>query len=325
MDKAKCALFFFEDAPPERAEMMKQLAPPEIELVPVNADAPIEEQIATCKDIDFMIAPDNTPMGLVQACSKLKLFQLMSAGYNRMDLPAVLEMGVKVSNNGGSNAIAVAEQAMTLMLGVLHKIKPQWESINARKWDGGWVGQGAYDLTDRTVGIIGLGNIGKNVARMLRGWQTTTLYHDVLDFPSELEQELNVTRVSLDELLRRSDVVTLHVPDTRLSHHMMSEREFSLMKPSAVLINTCRGGVVDEPALVKALKNGTIVAAGLDVFEQEDPPDYDNPLFHMDNVLATPHYAYAATEVFPRATAFAYENMQRVMRGEEPLAQVSPA
>jgi phosphoglycerate dehydrogenase-like enzyme len=325
MDKAKCALFFFEDAPPERAEMMKGMAPPEIELVLVNADAPIEEQIAICKDIDFMIAPDNTPMELVQACSKLKLFQLMSAGYNRMDLPAVLEMGVKVSNNGGSNAIAVAEQAMTLMLGVLHKIKPQWQSMDARKWDDGWVGQGAYDLTDRTVGIVGLGNIGKYVARMLRGWQTTTLYHDILEFPAELEQELNVTRVSLDELLRRSDVVTLHVPDTRLSHHMMGEREFSLMKPTAVLINTCRGGVVDEQALVKALKDGTIVAAGLDVFEQEDPPDYDNPLFHMDNVLATPHYAYAATEVFPRATTFAYENMQRVMRGEEPLAQVSPA
>ena len=325
MDKAKCALFFFEDAPPERAEMMKQIAPPEIELVLVNADAPIEEQIAICKDIDFMIASDNTPMALVQACSKLKLFQLMSAGYNRMDLPAVLEMGVKVSNNGGSNAIAVAEQAMTLMLAVLHKVKPQWKSMDARKWDDGWVGQGAYDLTDRTVGIIGLGNIGKNVARMLRGWQTTTLYHDVLDFPPELEQELKVTRVSLDELLGRSDVVTLHVPDTRVSHHMMSEREFSLMKPTAILINTCRGGVVDESALVKALKNGTIVAAGLDVFEQEEPADYDNPLFHMDNVLATPHFAYAATEVFPRATAFAYENMQRVMRGEEPLAQVSPA
>jgi phosphoglycerate dehydrogenase-like enzyme len=97
------------------------------------------------------------------------------------------------------------------------------------------------------------------------------------------------------------------------------------MKPTAVLVNTCRGGVVDEAALIKALRQGTIAAAGLDVFEQEDPADYENPLFQMDNVLATPHFAYAAAEVFPRATRFAFENMQRVMRGEEPLAQVSPA
>jgi len=324
MQRAKCALFFFEDAPPERAEMMREMAPAQIELVEVNAEAPLEEQIALCKDVDFMIAPDDTPMALLKACPKLKLMQLMSAGYDRMDLPAVLELGIKVANNGGSNAIAVAEQAVLLMLGILHRIRPQWKSLKARKWDGGWVGQGAYDLADKTVGIVGLGHIGKQVARMLRGWETTTLYHDILTFPRELERDLKVKRVPLDRLLKASDIVTLHVPHTRRTHHLIGEREISLMKPTAILINTCRGGVVDEPALIRALREKRIAAAGLDVFARESPPDYDSPLFHMENVLYTPHFAYATAEVFPRATAFAYQNMLRVMRGEEPLSQVSP-
>jgi len=174
------------------------------------------------------------------------------------------------------------------------------------------------------VGIVGLGHIGKQVARMLRGWETTTLYHDVLTFPRELERDLKVKRVPLDKLLKASDIVTLHVPHTRQTHHLIGEREISLMKPTAILINTCRGGVVDEPALIGALKEKRIAAAGLDVFARESPPDYDNPLFHMENVLYTPHFAYATAEVFPRATAFAYQNMLRVMRGEEPLSQVSP-
>jgi phosphoglycerate dehydrogenase-like enzyme len=105
---------------------------------------------------------------------------------------------------------------------------------------------------------------------------------------------------------------------------MVGERELKMMKRTAILINTCRGGVIDEKALIKALQNKTIAAAGLDVFEQEDPPDYSNPLFKMENVLYTPHYAYASAELFPRATQFAYDNMLRVLRGEEPLAQVTP-
>jgi phosphoglycerate dehydrogenase-like enzyme len=324
MKKARCAIFFFEDAPPERAQMMKDMAPPEIELVPVNAKAPLKEQVALCKDAEFMIAPDNTPMELLKQCGKLKLFQLMSAGYDRMNVPAVLELGVKVSNNGGANAICVAEQAMSLMLGVMHKIRPQYDSIKARKWDAGWVGDGAYDMEYKTVGIVGLGHIGKNVARMLRGWKVTTLYCDILDFPPALEKELKVTKVPFEELLRRSDIVTLHIPHNRQTHHMVGERELKMMKRTAILINTCRGGVIDEKALIKALQNKTIAAAGLDVFEQEDPPDYSNPLFKMENVLYTPHYAYASAELFPRATQFAYDNMLRVLRGEEPLAQVTP-
>lgn len=325
MEKVKCALFFFPDAPPERAQMIIDMAPPEIEMVPVDSSAPMQKQIELCKDVTFLIAPDNTPLELLRACPKLKLFQLMSAGYDRMDLPAVLELGIKVANNGGANAIAVAEQAIMLMLAIYHRIRPQYESLRAGKWDGGWVGQGAYDLAGKTVGIIGLGNIGKNVARRLRGWEVTTLYHDVVNFPASLESELKVQKVPLEVLLRESDIVTIHVPHNRTTHHMMGAKQFAMMKPTAIFINTCRGGVQDEKALIHALKTGQIRAAGIDVFEQEDPADYDNPLFHMDNVLYTPHFAYAATEVFPRATKFAFENMMRVLKGQEPLAQVFPA
>jgi len=302
---------------------MKKIAPPELEVVPVNPELPVEEQVALCKDAEFMIAPDNTPLKLLKACPQLKLFQLLSAGYDRMDLPAVLELGIRVANNGGSNAIPVAEQAVTLMLSVLHRVRRQWESTKARKWNDGFIGQDAYDLADRTVGIVGFGNIGRQVARMLRGWQTTFLYYDIVEFPPEVGRELKAKPTSLEELLRASDVITLHMPHTRRTHHMIGEREFSFMKPTAILVNTCRGGVVDEAALIKALREKRIAGAGLDVFEKE-PPDPDNPLLHMDNVLYTPHFGFASAEVMPRSAAFAFQNMLRVLKGEEPLSLVRP-
>ena len=148
------------------------------------------------------------------------------------------------------------------------------------------------ELTGKTVGIVGLGHIGQNVAQRLRGFDTTTLYHNRRTFPPSLEQQLNVQKVPLDRLLSSSDIVTLHVPETHSTRGMISHRELSLMKPTAVLINTCRGPVVDEAALYQALKEGRIAAAGLDRLEEEPTPR-DNPLLDMENVVITPHWGVA--------------------------------
>jgi len=145
----------------------------------------------------------------------------------------------------------------------------------------------------------------------------------VVEFPTSLEEELHVTRVSRDDLLRTSDIVTLHVPLTRHTKGMISDREFAMMKPTAILINACRGPVVDEAALIRALRAKKIHAAGLDVLDEEPTPA-DNPLLDMDNVLVTPHLAAFAQESYEKSRAFAVQNTARVARGEPPQSVIDP-
>ena len=179
------------------------------------------------------------------------------------------------------------------------------------------------EITNKTVGIVGLGRIGKHVAKRLKGFDTVTIYYDILDMPVEVQRELNAEPVSLEELLDRSDIVTLHVPLTRKTRGMIGERELEMMKPAAYLISTCRGPVVDEKALYWALMNGRIAGAGLDVMEQEPTP-VDNPLFELDNVVITPHTAGFSHETNLRAAEFAYSNIVRVIAGKPPESLITP-
>jgi phosphoglycerate dehydrogenase-like enzyme len=235
-----------------------------------------------------------------------------------IDIPALEEIGIQVANNGGGNAVAVAEHTITLMVSVYRKLHLQIQAVKDRQWAGNlrsqWFEE-TYELTDKTVGIVGLGRIGQRVARRLQGWDCKLIYHDTASFPPGLVESLHLTQVPLDELLSTSDIVTLHVPLTRETKGMMSDREFGLMKPTAVLINACRGPVVDEAALIRALQQKKILAAGLDVLEQEPTPA-DNPLLDMDNVLVTPHLAAFAQESYDKSRAFAVQNAARVSRGE---------
>ena len=176
-------------------------------------------------------------------------------------------------------------------------------------------------MADKLVGILGLGNIGRRVARRVQGFEAEVQYHDAFPLTQEEEDELAVRYVSLEELFRTSDILTCHTPLTQNTHHIVNAERLALMKPTAVLINTSRGPVVDEQALIHALQEGTIAGAGLDVFEKE-PVDTDNPLLTMDNVVVTPHMAGTTWDTWFRRASFAYENMQRVWNGEAPLATV---
>ena len=250
----------------------------------------------------------------------------MSAGTNTLDIAALEELGIRVANNGGGNAVAVSEHTIALMVSVYRKLHLQFQAVKNRQWAGNirtaWISQ-AYELTGKTVGIVGLGRIGQRVARRLQGWECRLIYHDVVSFPPALEQELHITKVPFDDLLRTSDIITLHVPLTRQTRGMISDREFNLMKPTTVLINACRGPVVDEAALIRALQARKIMAAGLDVLEEEPTPA-NNPLLDMDNVLVTPHLAAFAQESYAKSHAFAAQNAARVARGEEPESVVEP-
>lgn len=302
-------------------ETFRQLAPEGVEITWVDATQPLEQQAAQLQEAVAVIAAHSAfPVELALKCPKLRLIQTVSAGTNLIDIAALQELGIGVANNGGGNAVAVSEHTIALMVSVYRKLHLQFQAVKNRQWAGDirttWFA-GAYELTDKTVGIIGLGRIGQRVARRLQGWDCRLIYHDVVSFPPALEQELHLTKVGCDDLLRTADIVTLHVPLTRQTKGMISDREFGLMKPTAVLINACRGPVVDEAALIRAMQARKILAAGLDVLEQEPTPA-NNPLLDMDNVLITPHLAAFAQESHEKSHAFAVQNAARVARGEAP-------
>ena len=251
---------------------------------------------------------------------RLKLIQLMSVGYDNFNLDGARRARVPVATNGGANAIAVAEHAIMLMLAALRHLTELDARVRAGEWRGAARGLGAlrlHELWSSTVGIIGMGRIGQQVAERLRGWEATLVYFDPVRLAPERERELGVAYLPLNELLAASDVVTVHVPLSDQTRHLIDARALRLMKPTSVLVNTARGELVDEGALAEALQERRIGGAGLDVFGQEPPPK-NHPLFRIPNTVLTPHLAGPTWQSWPRRFANCYANIARVRRGEKP-------
>ena len=299
----------------------------ELELRFVESERPVDEVATDCKDAVVIITGGVRLFGteLISKLPSLKLIQTPSAGTDWLDKSAIAEMGVQVANNGGANAVAVAEHAILLMLTIERKLDRQIESVKAGTWMQGVGGDRTeyHTLVGKRIGIVGLGRIGSRVAKRLQGWECEVVYHDVVEYDDDYIEASGARFVEFDDLLASSDLVSLHVPLERTTRHMMSDREFGLMKPSAILINTCRGPVVDEAALKRALSNGEIFGAGLDVTEVE-PIEEGNELPSLPNVVVTPHMATRALESEHNAVANVIANAARVARGEQPLWIVPP-
>ncbi len=300
-------------------DVMRELAPAGFEIT-VAAFASPEFQAALA-ETEYLVGLGEGAMddAFYRACPKLKLVQLLSAGYDRVDIEAARRAGVPVCNNGGANAVAVSEHAMMLMLAVSRRLTWLHENVVAGRWRGNDVANTRlYELHGRILGIVGLGTIGKKTARLAQAFGMAVQYYDIARLTEDQADALGVRFRLLDELLRTSDLVTLHVPLTPRTRHMIGAAELGLMKPAAYLINTSRGPVVDEVALHRALADGVIAGAGLDVFDQE-PPAADNPLFRLPNVVLTPHYAGPTWDNQYSRFRNGFDNVQRVARGEAPL------
>jgi glyoxylate reductase/D-3-phosphoglycerate dehydrogenase len=244
--------------------------------------------------------------------------QLLSAGYDDVDLEAARRAKVPISNNGGANAISVSEHAMMLMLAVSRRVIWQHGNVSGGRWRGNGPAPRMYEMFDKTLGIVGLGTIGKKVARLAKAFGMRVQYYDIARLSEDAEDALGVRFRLLRELLKSSDVVSLHVPLNDSTRGMIGAGELALLKPTAILINTCRGPVIDEPALYRALSEDKFFGAGLDVFDQEPPPA-DNPLLKLPNVLLTAHFAGPTWDNHVARFRNAFDNVQRVHRGEPPL------
>jgi phosphoglycerate dehydrogenase-like enzyme len=281
----------------------------------------VEGGLEAHRDAEYFVGFARGDMGpqFYAALPKLKLIQLISAGYDRLDVAAAKQAGVPVANNGGANSTAVAEHTWLLILGVLKRLAWQHNNVVAGKWRIGDLAENRlYEVEGKTLGIVGLGTIGKKVARRAHGFDMPVIYYDTVRLTEDQESALGVRFVLLDELLRTADVVSLHVPLNAATKSLMSARQFGLMKPSAILINTCRGPVVDEDALNQALVSGQIAGAGLDVMAEE-PGKPGHPLYTAPNITITPHMAGPTWENWPKAFRNAFDNIQRVARGDRAM------
>ncbi|NUM75153.1 phosphoglycerate dehydrogenase [candidate division KSB1 bacterium] len=226
---------------------------------------------------------------ILTALPELEVISKYGVGTDMLDKQAMARRGIRLGWTGGVNKRSVAELAIAFMISLLRHVPLTNQEIR----DGIWKNRQGKQLTGRTVGIIGCGHVGKDLTLLLRAFNCRVLAHDILDFP-EFYAANQVEPVGLEELLRRSEIVTLHVPLDDSTRNMLSAERLALMKPEAVLINTARGGIVDETALKHMLMEGRLAAAGFDVFASEPPLDLE--LLRLPNFLATPHIGGSSAE-----------------------------
>ena len=297
-------------------------SPTDYQIVVLDKSSTEQQQIDEVRDADFLLCYGQDPSDrVIRSLEKCRLVQLLAAGYDRMNLELLSELEIPCSNNGGANSWAVADQALLLMLAIYKQLLASDNATKGGRWSEPITGQNTFEMANKKVGILGIGNIGRQVAKRVQGFDAEVQYFDLYPLDDKTAKELNVKCVSLEELFKTSDIITCHTPLTKETKHIVNSNTLSMMKPTAILINTSRGPVVDETALINALEEGLIAAAGLDVFEKEPVPP-DNPLLRMDNVVATPHMAGTTWDTWARRATFGFENMGRVRQGEAPQAVV---
>lgn len=292
----------------------------------VDEAIPRDLLISKVKDINGLLPllTERIDEEVMDAGRGLRVISNYAVGYNNIDVEAATERGIYVTNTPGILTDTTADCAFALLMAAARRIPEADRHVKAGRWIHAWgprmfIGS---DVHGKTLGIVGLGRIGKAIARRGKGFDMRIVYSDYTRMP-EIEDELGAEFMGLDELLREADYVSLHVPLNDSTHHMIGERELSMMKETAYLINTSRGPVVDEDALYRALRDGAIAGAGMDVFEKE-PIDRDSPLLGLENIVVTPHIASASVETRTKMAVTAATNLVSVLQGRDPPHLVNP-
>ncbi|HDD36674.1 MAG TPA: phosphoglycerate dehydrogenase, partial [Archaeoglobus veneficus] len=252
-----------------------------------------DELIKIIPNYDAIVVRSQTKVtsNVIGAAKNLKIIGRAGVGVDNIDVNAATQKGIVVVNAPGGNTVSTAELTVGMILAAARRIPQACKSVKEGKWERKkFVGM---ELRGKTIGIIGLGRVGYEVAKRMRAFEMNILAYDPY-ISEEKAQAVGAKLVELDELLRNSDIVTIHVPKTKETVKLISHKEIEMMKDGAYLINCARGGIVDEDALYKALTNGKIAFAALDVYEKEPPEN--NPLIKLDNVITTPHIGASTKE-----------------------------
>lgn len=298
----------------QHAEVVVSPSPDEKDLLPLVGDAEV-----------IMVVYAKISSNIINEAKKLKGIVRYGVGVDNIDITSATSRGVIVCNVPDYAVETVADFTMALMLAVARRIPLADKAMRMRSW-GVWTSPPktyrGVDLSNKTLGVIGLGKIGRAVVRRAAGFNMKIIGYDPYIKERDVES-LGVKLVTLDELLSVSDFITIHSPLTTETKHLIGEKEMKKMKKSAYLINTARGAIIDTVALTKALKEGWIAGAALDVYPKE-PPAEDDPILDLENVIVTPHIAWYTEEALLRLEMEAVENAIKITRGERPKNVVNP-
>jgi len=288
---------------------------------PLSAEA-LAERLAG-KQGALTVLTDRIDASLLTRCPDLKAVCNIAVGFNNFDLPAMSARGVLGTNTPGVLDAATADFTWALILATARRLTEAEAWLRAGHWHGWKLKQFlGMDVQGATLGIVGMGRIGQAVAKRARGFEMPVLYYNRTRLAPELERECNAAHVGLDELLARADIVTLHTPYSPESHHLIGAAQLATMKKTAILIHAARGGVVDDAALVAALRQGTIAAAGMDVYEGE--PRLNPEFLTLANVVLAPHIASATTSTRRNMAMLAAQNLVAALTGQRPPNLLNP-
>ncbi len=273
------------------------------------------EQSKLLADADVvMIAGTFIEGDVIRQAPRLKMIQKWGIGVDKIDLAAAKERNILVSITSGATSVPVSEHTLMLMLAVSRRLPLAHRSLG----QGGWIATElrtvCSKLDGKTVGLFGFGGIAQHVAKRLKGFDVEVIYHTRNRVAPEIEDQLQARYVDFEALIAQSDILSLHAPLSEQTFHRFNADTFAKMKRGAILINTARGELIDEPALIQALQQGQLSGAGLDTFEAE-PPSADNPLLHMDQVVATPHSAGGVYDNLPNLVGHMFRNIELFQRG----------
>ena len=290
-----------------------QRLPKNIELVEVGE----YEDYSKLENADFIVLRTlKIDAKVIAELKQCKLIQRWGAGYDTVDIEAAGKRGIPVAITSGVNSTAVSELVICLILSVYRHVPV----MDAMLKNGGWERQQFIDksfmIKGKIAGLIGCGSIGKLVAKKLKTFDAQVVYYDPFRMNKDQEKELGISYLPLDEVLKISDIVSLHLPSIDSTKGLINKDAFSSMKPTAIFINTARGNVVNEPDLIEALKNKLIAGAGLDCFVNE-PIEKDNPLLKMDNVILTPHIGGNTQDISLEMVERIIENINRIREGRD--------
>lgn len=278
-------------------------------------DVPREERAALLASAPaILLWSAKLTVVMLEGAKALRIVQRIGEGTDKMDLDAARSLGLLVAKTTGINATSSAELTVLLMLAALRRLPAAHASMVDGRWDKWSVREGTHELRGKQVGILGLGKIGQLVAARVRAFEATVVYHSRHRLPVDAER--GARHLPLDELLATSDIVSVHVPLTAATTGLIGARELTLMKRSAILVNTARGGIVDEAALAAALAQRRIAAAGLDAFRDE-PPAADHPFRSLPNVVLTPHIGGVTDDSRDLMVRRAFANIRAVLAGGE--------
>ncbi len=308
-------IVYLDVATPDLAASLKKHLPAGFDLH--LADAATEDQtVAAVADADYLLCwAAKMPTRVIKAISRARLIMKIGEGTDRIDTATCIEQGITVAKTTGSNSVSVAEGATLLILATLRWLPNLHNAVVAGQFPKFEYRPTSYELLNKQVGIIGIGKIGRTVAEHMVGFGAKIAYYDVVRLPESEEARLNAKFMPLDELLSTSDVITLHVPLIPPTRNMIDARALKLMKPTAIVVNTCRGPVVDEQALVEALQKRQIRGAGIDAFWKE-PPDPTSAILKLDNVVLMPHCAAGTVDAQEEGIRHGYASIVRFDSGQ---------